>query len=206
MTRGGWRFADGGWTGRAGAFAGIALLASLLLAPAHVAAIEIIAISASHTAQRYELAIEAVLAAAPEQVLAVLTDYARLQELHPRLRESRSLGSVGPGADEVYTRFEGCVLLFCRKLSRVELIQRNREGLLAIDLPGRGSFKEGRTTWRLEPDGQGTRLRYEARFVPDFWVPPLIGPGILARSMRQMTLETLAEVEHRASGAGKSGQ
>jgi hypothetical protein len=199
--------ADGGPIEPPRAAAGISLVAAaLLLAPARAAAIEIVAVEASHAEQHYQLAIEAVLSATPEQVLAVLTDYTRLHELHPRLRESRSLGSAVTGTDEVYTRFEGCLLLFCRRLSRVELIQRSHEGLLAVDLPGRGSFKEGRTTWRLGPDVHGTRLRYEARFVPDFWVPPLLGPGVLTRSMRQMTLETLAEVERRAGRMDRTTQ
>jgi hypothetical protein len=142
--------ADGGLIEPPRAAAGISLVAAaLLLAPARAAAIEIVAVEASHAEQHYQLAIEAVLSATPEQVLAVLTDYTRLHELHPRLRESRSLGSAVTGTDEVYTRFEGCLLLFCRRLSRVELIQRSHEGLLAVDLPGRGSFTytSGLSTW-----------------------------------------------------------
>lgn len=178
-----------------------ALLCCASVLVANVArAIEIIAVETERDGPAFLLRIEAALEAEPQRLLAVLTDYDRIHELHPDMLESRSLGSVGPATTEVYTRFEGCVLLVCRTLHRVERIRATATELHAEDVPGRGSFREGRSHWRFEAEGPGTRLRYETRFVPEFWVPSLIGAGILARAMKRMTLETMAEAEKRAAG------
>lgn len=173
--------------------------ALLWLAPAaSLDSFELVSVEASREGSAYLLRIEATFDASAERLLPVLTDYERIHELHPRMVESRSLGTVGPATEETYIRFEGCVLFFCRTLHRVERIRIQGESLLAEDVPGRGSFREGRTKWRFSPEGTGTRLRYETRFVPAFHVPPLVGPAVLARSVERMTLETMAEADRRA--------
>jgi len=171
----------------------------MLLAPGAAAmAVEFVSVQVERDGSAYELHIEAVLAAPPERMLSVLTDYDRIHELHPRMIESRALGEVAPATQEVYTRFEGCVIFFCKTLHRVERIRADTGGLFAEDVPGRGSFSEGQTEWRFSAEGAGARLHYEARFTPAFMVAPLIGPGILARSVERMTIETMVEAERRA--------
>lgn len=171
---------------------------ALLAPPGEAGAFEVVSVQAERDGPAYLLKIEAVFAAAPRQVLAVLTDFENVHELHKRITESRSLGPVGPDTEEVYTRFEGCVLFYCRTLHRVERVRIDAGSLFAQDVPGRGSFSEGSTTWRLAAEGAGGRLHYEARFVPAFTVPPIIGPALLANSVERMTIETMAKVDRRA--------
>lgn len=179
--------------------AGLLAAALLLVLPAHAAvAMEVISVEAGREGPAYVLRIEAEFTAPPGRLMAILTDYDRIHELHPRILQSRSLGHIDAVTEEVYTRFEGCVLFFCRSLDRVEHIRVVGHSLFAEDVPGRGSFTEGRTVWRLAAEGKGTRLHYFARFVPAFWVAPLIGPGVLARSVERMTIETMAAVDRRA--------
>lgn len=177
-----------------------ALAAALaLLAPLDAAeAFELVSVETRRDGPAYLLRIEALFDAPPARLLEVLTDYDRIHELHPRMTASRSLGPVGDDAEEVYSHFEGCVLLFCRDIHRVEHIRAHANTLVAVDVPGRGSFSEGRTEWRFTAEGAGARLHYETRFVPAFRIAPLIGPGVLARSVERMTLETMAEADKRA--------
>ncbi len=170
----------------------------LLLPGTRLPAYELVSVETTRDGAAYLLSIEAVFAATPARVLAVLTDYDNIHELHPRITRSRSLGRVGPATAEVHTRFEGCLLMFCRAIDRVERIRADDGALFAEDVPGRGSFREGSTVWRLAAEVGQTRLKYQARFVPAFWVPPLIGPGQMSRSVQQMTLELMSEVERRA--------
>jgi hypothetical protein len=170
-----------------------------IFAPALSAhAFELYSVEAQHEGGVFEIQINARFDASPSQVMAVLTDYDRLYQLHPRMTESRSLGAIDSETEEVYSRFEGCVLLFCRTLGRVERIGLRGGRLVSEDVPGRGSFREGRTEWHLAPDGGGSRLRYTTRFVPDFWVTPVVGVRVLARSVERMTVEMMAELDERA--------
>jgi hypothetical protein len=173
----------------------------LLLAPyPPVQAFELLMTMAERDGPAYLLRIEARFDAPPERLLAVMTDYGRLHELHPWLTESRSLGTVGPATEEVYTRLEGCILLHCRTLHRVEQIRRENGTLIATDVAGRSAFRAGESTWRLEPEGSGTRLQYESRLVPDFWVAPILGPNMLARTVERLAVQMMAEADRRAGG------
>lgn len=179
----------------------VALMVALCgaLAPGLAAqAFELDAVEAGRDGAVFELRIDARFDATPAQVLATLTDFDRIHELHPGITGSRSLGAFDADSEEVYSRFEGCVLFFCRTVHRVERFSVRGGSLFAEDIQGRGSFSQGRSEWRLSPHGEGARLRYATRFVPDFWVPPLIGARVVARFMERMTLETLAELDRRA--------
>lgn len=183
---------------RAACAAALAAALVLLAPPETAEAFELVSVETRRDGPAYLLHIEALFDAPPARLLEVLTDYDRIHELHPRMTVSRSLGPVGDDAVEVYSHFEGCVLLFCRDIHRVEHIRAEADTLVAVDVPGRGSFSEGRTEWRFAADGTGSRLHYETRFVPAFRIAPLIGPGVLARSVERMTLETMAEADKRA--------
>jgi hypothetical protein len=171
---------------------------ALLVPLAEAEAIELISVEVDRDGPAYLLHIEAMLAAPPRRLLAVLTDYDRIHELHPRMTASRSLGTVGPATEEIYVRFEGCLLWFCRTVHRVARLRVHECTLLEEDVPGRGSFTEGRVEWRFSPHGPGARLHYEARFIPAFRVAPLFGAALLARYVERMAVETIAEIDRRA--------
>ncbi|MGD9386735.1 MAG: hypothetical protein PVI87_00755 [Gammaproteobacteria bacterium] len=178
--------------------AGLAAAALLFLHGPPAAAFELLSVDSRRDGAAYELRIEARFRADAQQLLTVLTDYDRIHELHPRLLASRSLGPVAPGVEEVYVRLEGCVVVFCRTLHRVEQIRLEGGALIATDVPRRGSFREGRTEWRFRVEPQGTVLEYQTHFVPAFEPMPLLGPALLLEAVEQMTLETMAEVDRRA--------
>ena len=179
----------------------VALLAGLSLAARPAVALELCDAAASRDGGRFVLAIDAWLAASPERVRAVLTDYEHLPDLHPSLVDSRVLARSASGVAEVATEFRSCILLFCRTMRRVERIRATEQGLSARDLPGRGSFSAGRTDWGLHAAGTGTRLTWRAELTPDFWVPPFFGDAVL-RKLQRTTEEMLAAVETRAGQDG----
>lgn len=179
----------------------VALLAGLGIASGNVVAVEICDSHASREGRDFVLSLDAWLAAPPERVLAVLTDYEHLPDLHLSMLSSRVLARPTPGVAEVATEFRSCLLLFCRTVRRVEQIRATGRGLSARDLPGRGSFSAGRTEWGLQAAGGGTQLSWRADITPDFWVPPFFGDALLER-MRRTTEEMLAAVEARAGQDG----
>jgi carbon monoxide dehydrogenase subunit G len=179
----------------------VALLAGLSLAAPTAVALELCDAAASRDGRRFVLAIDAWLAASPERVLAVLTDYEHLPDLHPSMLGSRVLARPASGVAEVATEFRNCILLFCRTVRRVERIRATERGLSARDLPGRGSFSAGRTEWGLQAAGAGTRLTWRAEITPDFWVPPFFGDAMLGK-LQRTTEEMLAAVETRAGQDG----
>lgn len=87
--------------------AALLFAAALLALPGSARGFELVEATTTREGAEYLVRIEAVFESSPERLLAVLTDYDRVHELHPRVLESRSLGQVGPSTEEVYSRFEG---------------------------------------------------------------------------------------------------
>jgi ribosome-associated toxin RatA of RatAB toxin-antitoxin module len=125
----------------------------------------------------------------------VLTDYGRYPEYIPEVTESRVLARQGR---EVQVAQKGETrLLFVRFPIdvRLAITEHPRERVVSHALSG--SFREMRNAYSLEA-GQGrVLLRYAGRLVPDFYVPPVIGPLVLRRTIESMFVAMVEEMERQ---------
>ena len=132
-------------------------------------------------------------------VYAALTDFPALPELNPAI-VAVSVEPVpqGPGV-RVRTVLKSCIWFFCRKVVQVEdVVEPDAHTIDARIVPGLGDFKSGWSDWRLTAQGGRTHLHYEARRVPDFWIPPLIGPWAVEHSLRAQLLASLPVLQRLA--------
>lgn len=67
-------------------------------------------------------------------------------------------------------------------------------------MPGQGEFESGSCLWRVVPDANGTRLHDEATRAVGFWVPPLIGTWVIARTLREQLTYSVMLLERAAGG------
>ena len=150
---------------------------------------------------RYELEAYARLDATPESIFAVLTDfddnaYARISRAY---KESRYLEPAPDGTPLVYTRMEGCMLWHCMTLERTERLETDEpRWIKSTALPDASNFKHATSEWMLEPDGDGTKMTYRIELEPDFFVPPVIGPWYLKRTLSQGGLRAVTRIERLA--------
>jgi hypothetical protein len=178
---------------------GVALVALLALLPAAVAqALSVEAIDASLRDGVYRVSLEARVDAPVDDVAAVLTDYAAYRSLDPRIRSSAVLPPTTQGTMLVRTVVYACAGLFCKNVERVERVEQSDGELIATVIPDRSELKSGvtRTTWRAADEA--TRVTYEAEFVPDFWVPTIIGRRYVVKALKASTLALFSNVEERA--------
>lgn len=146
----------------------------------------------------YFVDFEARLAAPPAAVMAVLTDYADYPRLDARILEAREVGEH-EGRPLLYTRLYGCLAAwFCREMERYEQLEEGARRLVARALPGRGDLKSGYSETRVEPDGDGTRVRYHTEFDPSFWMPRWLVQSAMLRTLERGTLGMFGNVEARA--------
>lgn len=169
---------------------------------------EISEVDVHHDGGRYFLSLEAYLEAPPSAVFEVITDYENIYGLHRRIRESRIIRRIDPRTVEVFTLVKGCVAaVFCKSVRRVErIVETPPTELLATVIPAQSDLASGSVRWRLEPSGAGTLLRYDSDMEPDFWVPGLLGDGLLKMSIRRTTQEMIREVEARARALVGEGE
>ncbi len=176
------------------------LAAGILLGACAASALTVEKLTTEFRNGVYRVSFEAVLAAPPSGVGAVLQDYSAYPSLDVRIRSSERLVSEPGGAILLRTRIHACEGLFCRNVTRVERVEAGPDNLVATVIPALSQLRGGltRTTWQAAD--AGTRVRYEAQFEPDFWVPEFISRRFAGHGLRESTLELFSNVERHARG------
>jgi hypothetical protein len=178
-----------------------AVALSALGAGALAAAATIDELDVTRQRGRYSLEANARLDATPESIYAVLTDfddnaYSRISRVY---KESRYLEPAADGTPVVYTRMEGCLLWHCMTLERTERLETDApRWIKSTALPEGSNFKHSTSEWVLEPHGDGTVMSYRLEMEPDFFVPPVIGPWYLKRTLSQGGLRAVTRIERLA--------
>lgn len=143
-------------------------------------------VDVSEESGRFKLVADTYLDAPPAAISGVLLDfednrYSRISEIY---KESDYLAPDGDGTPIVYTRVEGCLLLFCRSMTRVERLEVVTPTLIRSSVvPERSDFEYSAAEWTLEAEGTGTRVVYRMEMEPKFWLPPFVGPWFLKRTL-----------------------
>jgi hypothetical protein len=147
----------------------------------------------------YLLQAETYLAATPESIYGVLLDYEHFNRISRIYKEHRYLDPLPDGTPMIYTRMEGCLLFYCKSMRRVERMQFEEAAYIRTDaLPEQSDFKSSYSEWTLEPEFDGTRMFYTLEMEPDFWVPPVIGPWLLQRTLEQGGGRAIDRIERLA--------
>jgi len=152
---------------------------------------------------RYELVAETHLDAEPQEIFDVLLEYDDngFQRISSVYKESTYLEPAPDGTPIIYTRMEGCILFFCKSMRRVERLEAMRPSLIrTYTLPEQSDFTYSYSEWALEPDGDGTVMKYILIMEPDFWVPPIVGPWFLKRALSVGGEHAIRRIERMAQG------
>ena len=138
--------------------------------------LEIIEVTVDVEDGRYRVFGQSRIEATPEFVYAVLMDYDNFHKLAGGIAESKFLPNDESGNMMAYTRFESCVLFFCKTLEKVERVVGQPTNSIQVEaIPDLSDFAFNESSWKIERSAGKTLLTFEAEFDPDFWVPPLIG-------------------------------
>lgn len=179
------------------------LLAALLLAlPAAAAAAEFRTLEFFKEGDRYRVESDIYLEAPPDGVYRVLTDYESFPQLSSIFEEGRVLEPLKDGRGLVFLRMKGCVLFFCRDVRLVERLEVTPETRIKVVVdPARSDLEYGWARWDIGPEGGGALVRYEMEMVPQFWIPPVIGPLIIKAVLRSRGQRAAQRLEAVASGS-----
>ena len=176
-------------------------IAALLCLSQKVGSADLRAISVDFVDDRYELSSEAYFAASREDLFRVLSDYDLFEKFSSAFVESYNLPPDRHGRPRYYTRMTGCVLMFCKSFERRGYLLLEPPGeIIAIAQPELSDFRHCRERWRLVPEGEGTVLEYTFEMEPDFWVPPVIGPFLIKRELREDGRDAIDRIEALAQG------
>jgi hypothetical protein len=184
---------------------GLSLGALLIAAAASTATLE--SIDVAHDGNTYSLHAETLLDATPEAISAVLLDYERFGRISSVYKEYGYLEPMADGTPVVFTRMEGCLWFYCKSMTRVERLEAASPGhIRTVTLPDRSDFKHSISDWQLLKEATGTRMIYTLEMEPDFFVPPLIGPPILKRTLRRGGGDAIDRIERLAQAVQEHEQ
>jgi len=175
-------------------FAVLALPPLAVAASSH--AVEPVEFRAYENGGEYHVSTEMVLHAPADSVRAVLTDYVHAYRLNPSITESAILPSVEDGVVRLRVRIEECIAFFCMDAVSVTDIKELPSGDLEVFvIPELSSFRSGAAEWRIQSRQGESRVRYDLRLEPDFFIPPLIGRVIIIKKLRDEILATFRRLE-----------
>lgn len=174
----------------------------LSLLPTAAPAVDITNIEVTRDGDTYGITVEARLDADAESAFGVMAAFELLPRINPSVKKVQRLATASEGED-VYTEVRLCVALVCKLLWQVQNMRIERDAtshtLTAIVNPKLSNLRMGRASWRFDDcEPQYTCLSFQAELVPDFWVPPLIGPWVIKRTMREQAITTSEGIERMA--------
>jgi ribosome-associated toxin RatA of RatAB toxin-antitoxin module len=132
----------------------------------------------------------------PKLIFEVLTDYEHMHEYVPDMTSSRIV-SKEENKWRVEQKGKSGIGPFKFKFEVVRDVELAPQTEIKSTLVS-GNFKFMRTSTKITPEGDNTKLDYFADMEPDFWVPPLIGSAILKRQVRRQFDAFVTELTKRS--------
>ncbi|MCO6412758.1 MAG: hypothetical protein J5I92_08445 [Thiogranum sp.] len=154
----------------------------------------------THESGHYFVEVDALVEVAEARARDLLTDYNHLDRVNPAVEVSEILSHRGSGDYRVRTVTRACVWFFCKRIHQVQDVTEGRDGsITAKVIPEKSDFRHGYARVDLWPEAAGTRILIRSEVVPDFWIPPLIGPWMIKNKLRSEALATVRNIERVAS-------
>jgi hypothetical protein len=169
----------------------------LLLLALSLPAAEVSEVDVHRDGDVYRLYVVARIDASPAAVWKLLTDFNHLERVHRSVHQSIYLGRRAEGVDRVQICMHPCVLFFCVDFTQIVEFHSIAERQLLADFARRNSqFHFGHLQWRLaRSSNAGTDIVFEAELAPAFWIPPLLGPWILKRTLRRTATDIVMNLD-----------
>ena len=147
----------------------------------------------------YLVHIDMLIDAHPEQVRALLTDYAHLDRLSPSITGSELIYSNTPHY-RVRVTTDGCVFFYCRQLVQVQDVTELKNGYILVKVvPEMSDFNYSQNIWRIQTRYGRTRVTYSSDLVPGFWVPPIVGTAIFQHKLLEESQHVIENLERLAN-------
>lgn len=158
-------------------------------------------VSVTRSGEAYQVNVRMDVVGSRALVWRVLTDYENLQRFVPGMQSSRIVSARGEPM-LLEQKGESGVLFFKLTTTTVSRIFETPESEIRFDLVS-GNLKRMQGSWTLTPHDHAIGVGYRAELVPEFAVPPLIGPAVMAQNVKAMAEGLAREIERRKSANTK---
>ncbi|MCG6863368.1 MAG: hypothetical protein LJE70_19205 [Chromatiaceae bacterium] len=146
----------------------------------------------------YYLEARGLIEAPRDAVRQVLTDYATLYRVSPRIIESDLVAVSPDGTARVRTLNRLCFLGFCRDLRHLQLIRELSYGVFeSHSVAEESDLSRGYARWRLRDRQGATELEIDFSFAMDSyaWVPAFLSRFVARSALRADAGALIAGIE-----------
>lgn len=160
-----------------------------------------IEVTAKKVSDMVVIDVSMLVAATPREAWEVLTDYDHMPQFLPNLQSSKIL-SKSPTRLEVAQKggaSHGPITISFDVVRDVQLKPYSEIKSHVIS----GDLKKVDGTTRLVAEGEGTRITFHSESIPNVWVPPGIGPTLIANETRDQFGDMRAEILKRRMASKK---
>lgn len=165
------------------------VIGAVALLPIPAWAVEIDNLQAKRDDKVFAISADVMIEAPLAETYGAARAFEKMPDYSPMLKSARLLGQ-----QRLASKTRVCILGFCKTVKQV--MRYKLEPNKRIDMkviPGKGDLKAGQVHWRFEPEAKDkTRIHFQGRIEPDFWVPPLIGSWAVKKVLRKQ-IEASAE-------------
>jgi len=173
-----------------------------LLCSAPAAGATIHSAAVTYRSGSFIVEVDALLDVVESRARAVLTDYKHLERLIPAVEHSEILDTREPGDYRVQTVTYTCLWFYCKRLTRVQDVVEAHDGsITAVVIPELSDFSSGSMRLNLWQEVAGTRILMRSEAAPDVWIPPLLGPWLIKRELRNEAVQIVHNIERVATEA-----
>jgi hypothetical protein len=184
------------------------LLSACGLAGVTAQAAELIDIKVERDGARYKLESNIRFKVDQQSLFAVIINYDRFEEMSSIFIDTYNMEPGPDGKPRFYTLMEGCVVIFCKQFERFGHLETTPydEVIAKID-PETSDFRYSWERWQFKTEPEGTVLmRYQFEMEPGFWVPPIIGPYVIRRTLREGGIDAVDRIERIAQEVAAAGE
>ena len=134
-----------------------------------------------------------------DSVYEVLIDFRKMGQVNDSITSSTIIESKDKRHIVKFTT-EGCIWFFCQTVKQLVTITKLGQGFILSETdPDESDLRYGKTLWQVIDEGETTRVKYNADFVPDFWIPPFFGSAVFQKRMLKEGKKTLDGIEKLSS-------
>lgn len=170
--------------------------AALLLSLSTAAGAELRSVSVDRVDDRYVMQSEVFFAVGLEAIYATFLDYDASPQFSSAVIDARNVEPDELGRPRFYVRNRACVWFFCFTADRNGYVEHEPfEVIYATVDPETSDFHMSNESWRFREQDDGTIVNYRLEMKPKFWVPPLIGPYVIKRRLREGGADAIERIE-----------
>lgn len=174
----------------------LSILLALLASAQCATAAEMRSIEMQYEGGRYSMVSVAWFDAGIDETFHVFSTWEYSTRFSSAVVEARDIAAEPGGLPGYFVINRGCVLFFCKSMVRQGYIESHHNQVLrAVADPQFSDFHEFEESWEFSEADGGTSVRYSLQMVPDFWVPPAIGPYMIKRKLGRDGGQALDRIE-----------